>query len=160
MARKTSFRSGEILNVQVEGFKELDRILKKLPTSMQKAQFRAALRQTAKPIVADAKAKLPSALKKHAKNIRIFNLKTKKNAASILIGPDSGHWWMSLFEIGFYSRPAEPFLRPAWDKNKGGIARNFSKAMWFVLQRMAKRLTKQAYAGKLSRSGRRALGLG
>ncbi len=159
MGYKTAYKKAGTLQVTAEGFEELDQVLRKLPTSTQRAHFRAALRLAAKPIVADAKAKLPSVLKKHAKSIRIFNLKSRKNAASILIGPDSGHWWMSLFEIGFYSRAAKPFLRPAWDKNKGGIAKDFSKSMWFVLQRMVKRLTKQAYAGKLSRSGARALGL-
>ncbi len=159
MGYKTAYKKAGTLQVTVEGFEELDRVLKKLPTSTQRRHFLAALGLAAKPIVRDAKAKLPSALKKHAKSIRIFKLKSKKNAATILIGPDSGHWWMSLFEIGFHSRAAEPFLRPAWDKNKSGIAKDFSKSMWFVLQRMAKRLTKQAYAGKLSRSGRRALGL-
>jgi len=56
--------------------------------------------------------------------------------------------------------PAKPFLRPAFDCNVKRVLDIFGQEMWKNLERTAKRLYKQAKAGKLKRSGERALGVG
>lgn len=57
------------------------------------------------------------------------------------------------------SMPATPFVRPAFEANKDKALSIFGREMWKNLVRTAKRFEKQAKAGKLSSSGRRALGL-
>jgi|GEM_PF-1850347 len=53
----------------------------------------------------------------------------------------------------------KPFMRPAWDRNKNRVRDNFARELMDQLLRFAARLKKQAYSGKLSRAGMRALGL-
>lgn len=57
------------------------------------------------------------------------------------------------------SMPAQPFMGPAWMAERQNVIRIFGEEMWKALKRTAARLSKQAKAGKLSSSGRRALGL-
>ena len=57
------------------------------------------------------------------------------------------------------SMPAHPFLRPSFEALKDEMLKIFGEEMWKNLERTAKRLLKQARAGKLSKGGRRALGV-
>ncbi len=56
--------------------------------------------------------------------------------------------------------PARPFIRPAFDSNREKVLEIFGREMWKNLERTAKRLFKQATSGKLSKGGKRALGVG
>ena len=55
--------------------------------------------------------------------------------------------------------PAMPFLRPAFESLQQQVLKKFGEEMWKNISRTAKRLLKQAKAGKLSKGGRRALGI-
>jgi len=154
---------------KIEGAKELDKVLKELPEAAAKSQLKAALKKSAKSIVADARSRAwrskGGAEKGEGKtgsmadSIKPFVMTNTAVPAAIAIGPDAAHWYGVFQEYGTPWRPAEPFMRPAWDTNKRAALAAFAKNMWYVLERFAKRLKKQAYAGKLSRSGRKALGL-
>lgn len=54
--------------------------------------------------------------------------------------------------------PARPFLRPAWDSNRGRILTIFAKEMQIQLGKAAARLAKRAAKGTLSKSQLRGLG--
>ncbi len=144
---------------KLEGVKELDRVLASLPKAAGKQQLKAFLRKAAKPVVKDARARAPKDSGAMAKSIKARTMTRTRVPAAISIGPDQEHWYGLFQERGTAYKAAQPFLRPAWDAHKKSIAANFAKDLWYVLERMAQRLLKQAYAGKLSKAGRKALGL-
>ena len=158
---------------KIEGARGLDEVLAGLPKSFEKKQLKAALKKVAKPAVKEARAKArrskigtrphkgvkggpPGAA---AASIRAFVMTKTIVPAAIAIGPDEDHWYLTFQEFGTPQRAAEPFLRPAFDMNKRSMIRNFTRDMFEVLNRTAMRLKKQAYAGKLSRPARKALGI-
>ena len=164
---------------KLEGVKELDRVLASLPKAAGKQQLKAFLRKAAKPVVKDARANAwksdtgsypydPKSGKKSkikgkpgdmARSIKARTMTRTRVPAAISIGPDQEHWYGLFQERGTAYKAAQPFLRPAWDAHKKSIAANLAKDLSYVLERMAQRLLKQAYAGKLSKAGRKALGL-
>jgi HK97 gp10 family phage protein len=149
-------------NFRIEGGDELERVLRRLPRGVARSQLRSALKHAAKPMVRDARTRARSASWRSgdmAKSIKARVMKNTVTPAAISLGPSREHWYGVLFERGFRSRPAEPFLRPAWDANRKRFVSEFGDSLWHVLNRLAGRLKKQAYAGKLSRTGRRTLGL-
>ena len=144
---------------KLEGVKELDRVLASLPKAAGKQQLKAFLRKAAKPVVKDARARAPKDSGAMAKSIKARTMTRTNVPAAISIGPDAEHWYGVLRERGTAHQAAQPFLRPAWDAHKKSIAANLAKDLSYVLERMAQRLLKQAYAGKLSKAGRKTLGL-
>ena len=143
---------------KLEGAKELDKVLAGLSKSMAKQQIKAGLRKAAKPVLKDARAMAPKKTGAMAKSIKVRTM-VRTNVPAISIGPDAEHYYGVFTERGTAHHSAQPFLRPAWDKNKRQVRDRFVKNIWYVLLRAANRLKKQAYAGKLSNAGRKALGL-
>lgn len=143
----------------VEGAKELDKVLASLPQAAAKQQLKAALRIAGKPVVKAARAKAPKDTGAMAKSIKLRVMTRTRVPAAVSIGPDSDHYYGMFLERGTSKIAAKPFLRPAWDAHKVSVAKNFSLSMWQALERFSKRLVKQAYAGKLSKAGRKALGI-
>ena len=184
-----------VLKIEIEGVKELDKVLAHLPKTVAKQQLKAALRQATKPMVKDARARAKKVSPSMARSIKVRIVPRSNVPAAITLGPDEKHWWGVLHEFGTgifgpkkkeikaeetykgrvlttftgpnlehpikvsKGHPATPFMRPAYDTNKNRAVKNFGKNLWFVLDRMAQRLVKQAYAGKLSKAGRKTLGL-
>ena len=143
----------------VEGAKELDKVLASLPQAAAKQQLKAALRIAGKPVVKTARSKAPKKTGAGAKSIKLRVMTKTRVPAAVSIGPDQDHWYLALSERGTAKQAAKPFLRPAWDAHKIAVVKTFSRSMWQALERFSKRLVKQAYAGKLSKAGRKALGI-
>lgn len=150
------------IQFDIEGVKELEGVFSALPKRTSKQVLRNGLKLAAKPIAAAAKMNLLASgwdSKEASDSVRIRAMKNIKVDAAVTIGPDSKHWYAALFEYGFRSRRPEPWLRPAWDAEARMAYESLSKYLLTALDKLAQRLTKQAYSGKLSREGRRALGL-
>ena len=64
-----------------------------------------------------------------------------------------------LIEFGTAKMSAQPTLRPAWDTDKKRVLNTFAREIGKNLEKLAKRLARQAAAGKLSKGGARALGV-
>jgi len=146
----------------VKGIKELDKVLSQLPRGTSRTILRQTIKKSLRPVVKDARAFLRASdwdSAGAAKSIKSKTIKGSRVPAALALGPSGDWWYAKFFEGGFRSRRAEPFLRPAWNKNKDNLTKDFSKSMWFVLNRLSKRLVKQAYAGKLSGSARKVLGI-
>jgi len=156
----------------MDGFKELDNALKKLPSGVARAQLRAASRRSMKPVQREAKQRLASSSwksEKAAASVKVMTLKNTRLPSVVAVSTDSDNWIAALYEYGFHTRPygnpnaplvyrpPESWLRPAWDANIKRVESNFGDELWYVLQRLAARLQKQAAAGKLSRTGARTL---
>ncbi len=143
----------------MEGAKELEKVLKDLPKGVHKNMLKAGLRRAAKPIARDAKQAAPKDTGAAAKSIKVRTMTRTNVPAAISIGPESKYWWLRFHEFGTSVLKARPFLRPAWERNKVAARDSFIKETFNALEMFAARLKKQAYAGKLSKAGKRALGL-
>jgi len=173
----------------MEGSRELDRMLASLPAAVEKNQLKAGLRRNAKPILRDMKTGAGSFSQELAASIKIRTMTGVNVPAALAIGPDPDHWWGYLVEYGtgiygpkrteilpkkasVMSAPglehpirssegfrAHPWARPAWEKNKFKVRENFINDMITTLEKFSARLLKQSYAGKLSKAAQKALGL-
>ncbi len=153
------------MQFRIGGFKELERAFNQLPNAMSKGVLRGAIRAALKPIKQDAKNKVPVRTGGLRDSIVIGTKLTRSQqtggrtgAVRLFLGtewPEGAHG--HLIEFGTSKIKANPFLRPAWDANKRDVPKIVGDIAWKKLQLLARRLFRQAKAGKLSRVGRKAL---
>jgi HK97 gp10 family phage protein len=146
---------------KLEGAAELDKVLAGLPQSVGRRMIIAGLKTQAQPILKDIRAAAPKDTGAAAKSIKIRVMK-KSKFPGITIGPEAEFWWLKFHELGALktrTQQPKPFMRPAWDAHKRTAAKGFILGTFKAIEKFAERLKKQAYAGKLSKAGRRALGL-
>ena len=117
----------------IDGIKEARKAFKELSDKMQRGVLRSALRASARPVVKDAKARVPvrtGALKK-AIGVAV-TVKTTEATASVGIrrgkrgGPAT---YAHLPELGTKHSPAKPFLRPALDSKKNAVVNTLAGAL-------------------------------
>lgn len=154
--------SGEL---QLIGDKELRKILEKLPGKVDVRLLKAAARRAAKPLVKSARRKAPSKTGNLRKSIGTIGLRSHNGAAAVFVGPRSGRrnkydgWYAHFVEFGSRGvvryntkhrkkgqryksdNKAKPFMRPAYDQEKGNMMKEYEKHVGFVTQ---KYLDKQA----------------
>lgn len=144
---------------KIEGNKELEKILKELPKAAATSVLKRGLQISAKPLVTAARANAPKGTGTMARSVRAFIMTRTRVQAAVAIGPAEEHFYGVFLEFGTSSIPTQPWLRPAWDTNKRTITNTLRKNLFSALDSFAKRITKQVYAGKLSKAGRKALKL-
>jgi len=147
------------LSAKFEGGKELVNALKQLPKALRKSALKSMLRKVAKPVLADARTRVPvrtGGLRDSlaigttlTKRQRRFSIKT--GDAQIFLGAGKGGAHAHLIEFGTSKMSAKPFLRPAWDANKHKALKDAQKILWAILQKKAKTLAKKAAKGTLSK---------
>lgn len=151
---------------RIAGFDELEKAFNQLPNAMSKSVLRSALKKSLKPVLATAK-RLVRHLSGDLERSLVIGTKLKSTqksdkrpgAVGVFLGaewPEGAH--AHLLEFGTSRARMFPFLRPAWDEHKDGIPKEVGNEIWRRLRMLAKRLHKQALAGKLSKAGRKALG--
>ena len=165
------------MDVQVLGFKELDRALGELPQAFRRPVVLAALKKGSRPIVRDARARAPrgddpkrrgskkqrrggkaAALGAGADSIAARSVRaTSATNTTVAVGPDKAHWYMKFSEFGTARSRKQAFLRPAFDSNAEGASVAIGQELWRQLERTAARLAAQASSGKLSAGARKAL---
>ena len=155
------------VEIRISGFRELDRALATLPNAVSRRVLKGAIKKSLKPVLADAKPKVPVDSGELERSLAISSKlaesqkadsTAKPGDAVMYMGstqPDGGH--DLLVEFGTVSHVAQPYTRPAWDSNKVQVVKTIGDETWKSLQRLAKRLFKQAKAGKLSKVGKRSL---
>ena len=118
----------------IDGIKELRKAFKELSDSAQRGVLRTALRQAAKPVVKEARRRVPvdTGLTKKAIGTKVW-LK-KDSVATVMIGLRRGmkgsrHFLVGLLELGTRNMPARPFLRPALDSQKNAAVTALAKAL-------------------------------
>lgn len=143
------------------GWKELDKAMAKLAPSMQVSTLRKALKRSAQPVIDEAKRLVPVddgdlresiTMNTRLKNRRDARQDRSESAVIMYLGTSTplgshGH----LLEFGTKNHPAQPFLRPAWEKHKKKVLDNIQAELWNELRKTAKRLAKRAAKGNLSR---------
>ena len=118
----------------IDGIKELRKAFKELSDSAQRGVLRTALRQAAKPVVKEARRRVPvdTGLTKKAIGTKVW-LK-KDSVATVMIGVRRGrkgkrHFLLHLLELGTRKMAARPFLRPALDSQKNAAVTALAKAL-------------------------------
>lgn len=152
---------------KIGGFKELEKAFNQLPNAVSKRILRASIKRALKPIKADAKNRVPVRTGKLRDSIIITTKLSKSQEADstlktgfvrVMVGtewPEGAHG--HLIEFGAADRMSQPFMRPAWDMGFHRSIQDIGDDLWKSLQRLAKRLHKQALAGKLTKVGQRSL---
>lgn len=129
------------VSIRLEGVKELERELERLPSKVQKKMLRPSLRASAKPIRDEAVRRAPRrksppprgssryhpAGKELYRSIKVRSAGRQPGldaAIQVKTGPH-GH----LLERGTIHIGAQPFMRPAYDTRKGEAIRVFRETL-------------------------------
>lgn len=117
------------VEMKVSGLTDLARNFKRLGAVAGGETLVGALRAAARPILEDAKARVPVKTGSLRKSIRILvDLDISDDiAATVYV---HATWWTAHFiEFGTVNQPAQPFLRPAVDSKEQEAQRNFVKRL-------------------------------
>lgn len=147
---------------KIEGLKELDDVLKNdFTKATSRNILRRALIKAGTPIAEDARTRAPRLtgqlqttfgagpkLSRYQKSI------TKPESdVEIYVGPGSLAQAVTQ-EFGTASHPAQPFMRPAWDANRGSVLKTFKEDVETEIDKAAQRAARKAarIAAKNARS--------
>lgn len=141
------------VTVKISGLKELDRALGQLPKSTAKATLRRVLRDAAEPVARLARQKAP---KDEYHLYESIDVSTRLNRRqSQLHRKEGNRAFQEMFigtnnpagvqqEFGNQHHIAQPFMRPAWDTEKGPTLDRIANSLWFEIDKSAKRLARIA----------------
>ena len=73
----------------------------------------------------------------------LYTVKPRSNRNRDRDDPNNA-WYWHFEEFGTSQRKGKPYLRPAWDEHKGRLIPNFSQEMRKEVERIGKRLERQA----------------
>lgn len=150
---------------ELKGIDELERALLQLPKATGKNVLRGVLRKAAIPVAADAARRAPydaapdgphlrdsiavsSRLKRRQRQTRL-----RAGAVEVYVGPRVRHAHLVEFGTGpRYTKSGRytgqvaprPFMRPAWEAQKGRALEIVREELWKALLRTARRLRRQA----------------
>lgn len=132
-----------------------------IPEGLPRSALRTSLRKSAKPVKEGIQIRAPKAAKHKTKvrgkvvkrplsrGIIIKSLKMGKRGKNapviIIVGPRSENYYGIFFEYGSKQHEKRPFVRPAWQANKGASMRIFSEEMRI---RIGKHIRKLEAKGK------------
>lgn len=152
--------------IKIEGFSELERLLKQLPRTVARKLARQALRVGAKIVQREAKQRAPKNTGTLAAGIKVRAAKAKKkDRTAVMVRVGDGHFKGETFYSGFiefgYEKvptiplpggkfksakrgseptttiPPRPFMRPAFDAKKEEAARAIGKALGELIEESA-----------------------
>ena len=151
--------------VKLEGFRELERVLERLgKATTQKASLRRALRKAAEPLAAKAQAMAPvgdtgrlapsvsvsTRLSQRQGRMHRRMFRNDRAAVEMFVGAgplSSAHTQ----EFGTVHHAPQPFLRPAWDSDKGAMLDRLKAEIWADIQKAVARAERRA--ARLARRG-------
>jgi HK97 gp10 family phage protein len=112
------------MNIEIKGAKELEKKLLSFEPKIGRKIVRNALRKAAKIILIAAKANCPVVTGDLKKSLRVRAMKKKKHRYGVMVATSAGWFKGKTFygafvEYGTSRMPAKPFMRPAFDSEKG-----------------------------------------
>lgn len=141
------------ITVKVEGLKEIYAALRDLPKATAKNTIRRVLKKRAQPIADQAGSAAPVEWGDLKKSIVVSTKLTKRqrakyrkassNDVDVFVGP-SALPQAHLQEFGTSKEPAQPYMRPAWDKNKSGLLEGLADDMWKEIEKSVARMARKA----------------
>ena len=140
--------SGIAGTIALRGADELLKGLQELEPAIAKKILRSAMRQAAKPILDEAKRRVPVLTGELRKSLKIRALKrNNKGRIGVVISTEKGFFkgetfYGAFLEFGTKKMPAKPFIRPAFEANKARAVRIVEQALKLGLDGVAKNLPK------------------
>lgn len=108
-------------NFEVQGLESLMSKLENMGKTGVKIE-NEALQKAAEPILEDAKNSAPVRTGRLRDGLKISKVKNSKDGKYVLVGTDKkdkdAPFWATFIEFGTSKMPAQPFLRPAYERNK------------------------------------------
>ena len=132
--------------MKFEGAPELEAALRQLPAAIAKTATTNAMKEAVKPMVADMQARAPKLTGEAAATIHSEVVQVEGQGATVAVGPDREHFYLQFAEWGTATKPARPFMRPAWDSHRGQILRDLGAFWWAKLAAAARALARRAGA--------------
>lgn len=149
--------------VKLEGFKELDQALSKLPEATGRRTLRTIAKGALEPMADDAASRAPRDEGLLAFSITVSERRTrraktgysKRQGVQMAMGPASGVGtlsYASFVEFGTVDTAAQPYMRPAWDagaeRTLQYVKDNLNTAIEKAASRLAKRQAKKLAKAK------------
>lgn len=146
--------------VYVDGLRELDKALGELPKSVAKATLRRVMREAAEPIARAARRNAPTHDMHLYESIDVSTRLSRRQAQQHR--KEGGRAFQEMFvgtnnpagmqqEFGNSRHGAQPFMRPAWDAEKGPTLDRIANSLWSEIEKSAKR--EAAKARRLAAKG-------
>lgn len=144
--------------LKIEGLKDLEKALMKLPLSTGKSVLRKVLLKAAEPIKNRARDLAPddpktpdidlnTSIEASTKQRRGYGLRGREGnqAATVYIGPTKDGYPQAIMqEFGTIHHAAQPYMRPAWDGGKNKALDDIKDGLWKEIEKSAARLAKKA----------------
>lgn len=145
------------INVGLRGFPELEDALAALPNAVGRRVLRAVGKEALEPIARDAASLAPERSGRLAFSVVVSEQRTRRakrprslNGATatggqyveVAMGVGSGlgalfYGWF--VEFGTVDTPAQPFIRPAWDRGAQRAQDSVADNLWIEIRRAADR---------------------
>lgn len=141
-----------MFTMHMEGMKELQAALRALPDTTAKAVMRRTLKKVAQPIIETAQQLAPEHDGRLKDSIAISTKLSKsqrrsfrkENVHDVVVFVGAGPLPQAhLQEYGTVNHPAQPFMRPAWDKHKIEVFENVKRETWDDIRRTVDRRNKK-----------------
>lgn len=139
--------------VEVEGLAELETALRELPDATARNVLRRVAKKVLEPVAAHARSLAPVAEGRLVRSIVVGDKLSRRqksqfqredpNDVVMFVGAGAlpqAH----MQEFGTVDMPPQPFLRPAWDSNKGAVLDSIKGDMWAEIEKAAARLARKA----------------
>lgn len=139
-----------MITIKMEGFKELEDALRKLPQEIAGKVMREALKRASRPMADEAKRRAPRSSdpgpQGHmADSIDVRTMRVTPDGSydvetHLWIGPDRDHFYGLFSEFGTVRQSARPFMRPAFDGLAEETIKQFGNELGDSIERAARRL--------------------
>jgi len=131
------------MKIEIEGVKKLEKRLKSLEPKVGKGIVRGALKDAAKPLLQEAKERVPVKSGDLKKSLRVRTMKRKKGRYGVEMATKDGwfkgdQYYGAFLEFGTKNMPAKPFMRPAYDNKKDEAASIIKSRIKSGLKRLGK----------------------
>ncbi len=127
----------DAISIQIQGLPELQKKFSALSAKAQRGDLRKALRAATRPVIKDARIRVPVASGLLKKQIKA-SVSVKRTFAQARIGFGSKAFYGMFIELGSRFIAARPFLRPAFDAKKTEVVETFNKKLTAELLKVAK----------------------
>lgn len=145
------------VTVKIEGLRELDAALGKLPKATAKAVLRRVLREAGEPIARTARSMAPREEMHLFESIDVGTKLSRRQAG--LHKERGGKAFQEMFvgtnnpagvqqEFGNSRHGPQPFMRPAFDAKKMEALDIITTLLWGEIEKTAARVAKRAARGK------------
>jgi HK97 gp10 family phage protein len=141
------------MKIRIKGLRELDRALGELPKSVAKASLRRVLKEAAEPMARAARQNAPRDEHHLYESIDVSSRLNRRQGK--LHRKQEGRAFQEMFvgtnnpagtqqEFGNRRHLAQPFMRPAWDAEKGPTLDRITNALSMEIEKSAKRAAARA----------------